>query len=110
MAALMRPINDIGLVTGKQTIAEWAENAEIIEVLRGLGVGYAQGYGVSQPQRVQRAAIARRLRERVEIVDVGPHRAVQAGDFRIHRLDQEILVRRVRAQAVPEAEMAGRQG
>ena len=28
------------------------------EVLRGLGVDYAQGYGVSQPQRVQRAAIA----------------------------------------------------
>ena len=40
------------------TIAEWAENAEIIEVLRGLGVDYAQGYGVSQPQKVQRAAIA----------------------------------------------------
>jgi len=39
-------------------IAEWAENAEIIEVLRGLGVDYAQGYGVSQPQKVQRAAIA----------------------------------------------------
>jgi hypothetical protein len=28
-----------------------AENAEIIEVLRGLGVDYAQGYGVSQSQR-----------------------------------------------------------
>ena len=36
----------------------WAENAEVIEFLRGLGVDYAQGYGVSQPQRVQRAAIA----------------------------------------------------
>ena len=42
----------------ERTIAEWAENAEIIEVLRGLGVDYAQGYGVSQPQKVQRAAIA----------------------------------------------------
>jgi EAL domain-containing protein (putative c-di-GMP-specific phosphodiesterase class I) len=50
--------NEIGHLTGKQTIAEWAENAEIIEVLRGLGVDYAQGYGVSQPQKVQRAAIA----------------------------------------------------
>ena len=29
-----------------------------VEVLRGLGVDYAQGYGISQPQRVQRAAIA----------------------------------------------------
>jgi hypothetical protein len=51
-------INEIGHLTGKPTITEWSENAEIIEVLRGLGVDYAQGYGVSQPQRVQRAAIA----------------------------------------------------
>jgi predicted signal transduction protein with EAL and GGDEF domain len=55
---MVRSINEIGHLTGKQTIAEWAENAEIIEVLRGLGVDNAQGYGVSQPQRVQRAAIA----------------------------------------------------
>ncbi len=55
---MVRSINEIGHLTGKQTIAEWVENAEIIEVLRGLGVDDAQGYGVSQPQRVQRAAIA----------------------------------------------------
>jgi diguanylate cyclase (GGDEF)-like protein/PAS domain S-box-containing protein len=55
---MVRSINEIGHLTGKQTIAEWAENVEIIEVLRGLGVDYAQGYGVSQPQKVQRAAIA----------------------------------------------------
>jgi diguanylate cyclase (GGDEF)-like protein/PAS domain S-box-containing protein len=55
---MVRSINEIGHLTGKRTIAEWAENAEIIEVLRGLGVDYAQGYGVSQPQKVQRAAIA----------------------------------------------------
>ncbi len=55
---MVRSINEIGHLTGKQTIAEWAENAEIIEVLRGLGVDYAQGYGVSQPQKIQRAAIA----------------------------------------------------
>ena len=55
---MVRSINEIGHLTGKLTIAERAENAEIIGVLRGLGVDYAQGYGVSQPQRVQRAAIA----------------------------------------------------
>jgi EAL domain-containing protein (putative c-di-GMP-specific phosphodiesterase class I) len=38
-------------------IAECAENAESIEELRGLRVNYSQGYGVSQPQKVQRAAI-----------------------------------------------------
>ncbi len=55
---MVRSINQIGHLTGKQTIAEWAENAEIIELLRGLGVDYAQSYGVSQQQMVQRAAIA----------------------------------------------------
>ncbi len=55
---MVRSINEIGHLTGKKTIAEWAENAEIIALLRGLGVDYAQGYGVSQPQRVQRTAIA----------------------------------------------------
>jgi hypothetical protein len=45
-------------LTAKQIIAESAKNAEIIEVLRGLGVDYAQSHGVSQPQKLQRAAIA----------------------------------------------------
>lgn len=34
---------EIGRLTGKQKIAEWAENADIIDMLRGLGVEYAQG-------------------------------------------------------------------
>ncbi len=55
---MVRSINEIGHLTGKRTIAEWAENDEIIEVLRSLGVDYAQGYGVAQPQRVARTAIA----------------------------------------------------
>jgi diguanylate cyclase (GGDEF)-like protein/PAS domain S-box-containing protein len=49
---MVRSINEIGHLTGKQTIAEFAENAEIIEMLRGLGVDYAQGYGIATPQRV----------------------------------------------------------
>jgi diguanylate cyclase (GGDEF)-like protein/PAS domain S-box-containing protein len=53
---MVRSINEIGHLTGKQTIAEFAENLEIINMLRGLGVDYAQGYGVSQPQRVLKAA------------------------------------------------------
>ena len=53
---MVRSINEIGHLTGKQTIAEFAENAEIIEMLRSLGVDYAQGYGIATPQRVVRAA------------------------------------------------------
>jgi diguanylate cyclase (GGDEF)-like protein/PAS domain S-box-containing protein len=54
---MVRSINEIGHLTGKQTIAEFAENAEIIQMLTSIGVDYAQGYGVSQPQRVLKAAV-----------------------------------------------------
>jgi EAL domain-containing protein (putative c-di-GMP-specific phosphodiesterase class I) len=52
---MVRSINEIGHLTGKQTIAEFAENAEIIQMLTSLGVDYAQGYGIAQPQRVLKA-------------------------------------------------------
>jgi diguanylate cyclase (GGDEF)-like protein/PAS domain S-box-containing protein len=52
---MVRSINEIGHLTGKQTIAEFAENEEIITMLRGIGVDYAQGYGVSEPKRVTSA-------------------------------------------------------
>src|SRR5207302_138588 len=55
---MVRSINEIGHLTGKQTIAEFAENAEIIQMLTSLGVDYAQGYGIAQPQRVLKAAVA----------------------------------------------------
>lgn len=53
---MVRSINEIGHLTGKQTIAEFAENPEIIEMLRSLGVDYAQGYGIATPQRVMKLA------------------------------------------------------
>ncbi|HEY4366123.1 MAG TPA: EAL domain-containing protein [Steroidobacteraceae bacterium] len=53
---MVRSINEIGHLTGKQTIAEFAENQEIIDMLRNIGVDYAQGYGIATPQRVMRTA------------------------------------------------------
>jgi diguanylate cyclase (GGDEF)-like protein/PAS domain S-box-containing protein len=55
---MVRSINEIGHLTGKMTIAEFAENAEIIQMLTSLGVDYAQGYGIAQPQRVLKAVNA----------------------------------------------------
>jgi len=52
---MVRSINEIGHLTGKKTIAEFAENEEIITMLRGMGIDYAQGYGVSEPTRVTKA-------------------------------------------------------
>ena len=55
---MVRSINEIGHLTGKKVIAEWAENEEIITMLRGMGVDYAQGYGISEPKRVLMSAVA----------------------------------------------------
>jgi len=48
--AMVKSINDIGHVMGMQTIAEFVENEEIEELVRELGVDYAQGYGIEKPQ------------------------------------------------------------
>ncbi len=53
---MVRSINSIGHLTGKLTIAEFAENQEIIDQLRLLGVDYAQGYGISAPTRILKIA------------------------------------------------------
>src|SRR5450432_785120 len=55
---MVRSINEIGHLTGKQTIAEFAESTDIINMLRTIGIDYAQGYGISQPTRVLKAAVA----------------------------------------------------
>jgi diguanylate cyclase (GGDEF)-like protein len=52
---MVRSINEIGHLTGKKTIAEFAENAEIITMLRGMGIDFAQGYGVEEPKRLLEA-------------------------------------------------------
>ena len=47
--AMVRSINEVGHVMGKKTIAEFVENKQIFDLLRGLGVDYAQGYGIAKP-------------------------------------------------------------
>jgi diguanylate cyclase (GGDEF)-like protein/PAS domain S-box-containing protein len=49
---MVRAINEIGHLTGKRTIAEFAESEEIIEMLRTMNVDYAQGYAISEPRRL----------------------------------------------------------
>ena len=52
---MVRSINEIGHLTGKRTIAEFAENVEIINMLTRMGIDYAQGFGVSEPEHILRA-------------------------------------------------------
>jgi diguanylate cyclase (GGDEF)-like protein len=53
-AAMVRSINDIGHAMGKQTIAEYVEDGEILAKLASIGVDYAQGYHVARPMPLQR--------------------------------------------------------
>jgi len=48
--AMVKSINEIGHVMGKQTIAEYVENDEIKGMLKEAGIDYAQGYGIGMPQ------------------------------------------------------------
>lgn len=51
--ALVSSINHLGHVLGLKTIAEWAENEQLIEILTRIGVDYAQGFGVGKPIRLE---------------------------------------------------------
>jgi diguanylate cyclase (GGDEF)-like protein len=47
--SVVRSINEIGHLLGKQTIAEFVENDKILAHVRDLGIDYAQGYGIEKP-------------------------------------------------------------
>jgi len=47
--AAVSSINHIAKASGKQTVAEFVENKEIVEILEGIGVDYAQGYHFGKP-------------------------------------------------------------
>lgn len=49
--AIVSSINDIAHSLGKQTIAEFVEGPEILNLLKNYGVDYAQGYYVAPPLR-----------------------------------------------------------
>ena len=47
--AMVAAINEVGHIMGIQTIAEYAENDQIIKLLKDIKTDYAQGYGIAQP-------------------------------------------------------------
>jgi diguanylate cyclase (GGDEF)-like protein/PAS domain S-box-containing protein len=47
--AMVKSIHEIGCLMGKETVAEFVETPAILDVLRGFGVHYAQGYSVGYP-------------------------------------------------------------
>jgi len=60
--AMVKSINDIGHVMGKLTIAEFVEDAAILEEVKSLGIDFAQGYGIARPKPL----------DDLRLVDSGP--------------------------------------
>jgi EAL domain-containing protein (putative c-di-GMP-specific phosphodiesterase class I) len=56
--ALVESINQIGHVLGLKTIAEWAEDKNILNQLRALNVDFAQGFGVGKAIAITDLALA----------------------------------------------------
>ncbi len=51
--AMVEAINQVGHIMGIGTIAECAESDEVVEMLRDLGVDYAQGYAMGSPVPIE---------------------------------------------------------
>ena len=60
--AMVESINHIGHVMGVRTIAEFVEDADILERMREIGVDFVQGYHLHQPEAFARLA-ARHARQ-----------------------------------------------
>ena len=52
---MVQAINQIAHVMGKQTIAEFVENTQILNKLKLYGIDYAQGYGIGRPKQLEEA-------------------------------------------------------
>jgi len=48
--SMVEAINNVGHVMGLKTIAEFAENEQVLEKLKEIGVDYAQGYVIDRPK------------------------------------------------------------
>ncbi len=70
--AMVQSINEVGHLMGMETVAEFVESDAIINVLREVGVDYAQGYGICPPQPLE-------LFERVEQQESSARSALTIG-------------------------------
>lgn len=50
--AMVRSMRDVAHAMGMETVAEYVENSEIMVELGKIGVDYAQGFGVAEPQPI----------------------------------------------------------
>lgn len=51
--AIVRAMNEVAHALGKETVAEFVEDAKTLEVLKNIGVDYCQGFFTGKPQSVE---------------------------------------------------------
>ncbi|RCX24940.1 EAL domain-containing protein [Thioalbus denitrificans] len=50
--AMVRAIHVVAQAMGKYTVAEWVEDAGTLEMLRGIGIDFVQGFHVDKPKPI----------------------------------------------------------
>jgi len=58
--AMVQAINYVTHVMGIKSVAEYVENEETLEALRGISVDFAQGFGIAMPRPFMEATAGRR--------------------------------------------------
>lgn len=53
--AMVEAIHNIGHVMGLMTVAEWVENAKTVQILKEMGVDYAQGFWLAEPHLIEKS-------------------------------------------------------
>ncbi|MCW8891032.1 MAG: EAL domain-containing protein, partial [Sedimenticola sp.] len=51
--AMVRTIHDVARALNLKTIAEWVEDEAVMDLLRELGIDYAQGFYVEKPKAAE---------------------------------------------------------
>lgn len=51
--AMVESINHLAHMMGMQTIAEWVDNHQTLQILEDIGVDFAQGYGIERPRHFE---------------------------------------------------------
>ncbi len=49
---MVKAINELGHLLGKETIAKYVETLDVVDELKNMGIDYVQGYVYSQPQSI----------------------------------------------------------
>ena len=47
--AMVKSVNEMGQAIGMETVAEFVESQEVLQLLKDIGVDYAQGCGIGEP-------------------------------------------------------------